>query len=140
MKNAIIVWCILLCTFSCSEKENDTINLNGSWQLTEKYCEGESISLSDCEKGELVSFCDKNVCYMFMPCDSNDLRTAWVFKDGILNISDLLPVSFYVDNFTDNNFTIRYYSYSEFGDLLQYQKCYKKVETVLVDGKLRLKE
>lgn len=93
-------------------------------------------------KGELLYFTEKNVCYLYLPCESKDLRTAWNYESNnrILNISDLLPVTFYVEDRTANRLTLKYYTYSATGQLDTYIKTYKTVETIIEDGKLRLKE
>lgn len=71
-----------------------------------------------------------------------NLRTAWNYESNnrILNISDLLPVTFYVEDRTANRLTLKYYTYSATGQLDIYIKTYKTVETIIEDGKLRLKE
>ena len=106
------------------------------------YQSFEEQELDECAKGELLYFTEKNVCYLYLPCESKDLRTAWNYESNnrILNISDLLPVTFYVEDRTANRLTLKYYTYSATGQLDIYIKTYKTVETIIEDGKLRLKE
>ncbi|MBX9187443.1 lipocalin family protein [Bacteroides sp. K03] len=135
--------CVLFISFlgiACDKDDN--IDLSGSWQLISQTWNGEEQELDECAKGKLLYFAEKNVCYLYLPCEQKDLRTAWNY-DGdnrILNISDLLPITFYVEERSDNRLVLKHYTYSATGQLDTYIETYKAVETVLEDGKLRLKE
>lgn len=137
--------CALLISFlgtACDKETDNDIDLSGSWQLISQISNDEEQELDECAKGELLYFTEKNVCYLYLPCESKDLRTAWNYESNnrILNISDLLPVTFYVEDRTANRLTPKYYTYSATGQLDTYIKTYKTVETIIEDGKLRLKE
>lgn len=137
--------CVLLISLlgiACDKDTDDNVDLFGSWQLISQTWNGEEQELDECAKGELLYFTEKNVCYLYFPCESKDLRTAWNYDgdNGILNISDLLPVTFYVEERSGNRLVLKHYTYSATGQLDTYIETYKAVETVLEDGKLRLKE
>lgn len=137
--------CVLFISFlgvACDKDTDDDIDLSGSWQLISQTWNGEEQELNDCAKGELLCFKEKNVCYLYLPCESKDLRTAWNYDADhkILNISDLLPVTFYVEDWSGSRLILKSHTYSATGQLDTCVKSYKAVETVLEGGKLRLKE
>lgn len=130
-----------LMVISCSDDEND-VNLTGtSWQLVSMKINGEAAALTSDQEGELLYFGANNVGYVVIPSENMNIRTAWNYDADhrILNISDLLPVTFYVDEFSGNNLVLRNYAYANGGKLDTYVKTYKKVETKIVDNKLQLK-
>lgn len=127
---------------SCSKETDDSSLLYGSWQLTAEQKNNADVELSPCELGELLHFMPDGVCYIYYPCDGTDLRSAWNYEAAhrILNISDLLPVTFYVENISAGRMALKYYGYNDSGALDIYYKEYKQVSTVLTDGKVRLAE
>lgn len=132
---------IALMVTGCSDDEND-VNLTGtSWQLVSMKINGESATLTTDNEGELLYFGSNNVSYVVIPAANINIRTAWNYDADhrILNISDLLPVTFYVDGFSGNELVLRNYAYTTGGKLDTYVKTYKKVETKIVDNKLQLK-
>lgn len=137
--------CVLLISFlgaSCDKETDNDFDLSGSYQLVSLLSNGEEQELDECAKGELLYLTEKNVCYLYLPCESRDLRTAWNYEGNsrILNISDLLPVTFYVEDFTAGKLVLKYYAYTSTGQLYTHIKTYKSAQTVVKDGKLRLKE
>lgn len=122
-----------------SDDDFDTGILLHAWKLTGKTVNGEQIDLSDCEKGELILFTSQNVCYLYYPCENKDIKTAWNYEDGnkIINIADLLPITWYLESSGQNILTIKYYAYSETGQLEKFTKQYRSAEAIPVDGKLR---
>lgn len=125
----------------CSDNEND-INLTGtSWQLVSMKINGETAALTTDNEGELLYFGSNNIGYVVIPAANMNIRTAWNYDADhrILNISDLLPVTFYVDEFSGNELVLRNYAYANGGKLDTYVKTYRKAETKIVDNKLQLK-
>ena len=127
---------------SCSEDVDEASVLYGSWQLVAEQKNDEDVELSSCALGELLYFMPEGICYVYYPCEEIDLRTAWNYEaeHNILNISDLLPVTFYVENAGAGRLVLKYYEYDDSGVLDTYYKEYKQVKTVLTDGKIRLAE
>ena len=71
--------CALLISFlgtACDKETDNDIGLSGSWQLISQISNDEEQELDECAKGELLYFTEKNVCYLYLPCESKDLRTA----------------------------------------------------------------
>lgn len=137
--------CVLLISFlgaACDKDTDNDFDLSGSYQLVSLISNGEEQEMDECAKGELLYLTENNVCYLYLPCESKDLRTAWNYEGNnrILNISDLLPVTFYVEDFTAGRLVLKYYAYTSTGQLCIHIKTYKSAETVVKDGKLRLKE
>jgi len=146
IKNAFLIGLsiMLLLVVGC---KSDVTDLNSeklmkSWQLVSMTKNEQPVSLTDCQQGELILFAEKNVCYIYTACDNTDLRSAWNYeiKTMILNISDYLPMTFYIQQLDAGNLTVRYYDYSSDGKLDTYKKYYKSVQTTLENGKLRLKQ
>lgn len=132
--------------FSCGSDDEEMGNpkLMNSWQLISETKDGTVVDLSECELGELVCFSTQNVCFMYLPCKdekSQDVRTAWNYdsKSQVLNISSLLPVTFYVEKVDSDLLVLKYYDYSESGVLEKYIREYKAVLTTITNDKLRLK-
>lgn len=137
--------CVLLISFlgaACDKDTDNDFDLSGSYQLVSLISNGDEQELDECARGELLYLTEKNVCYLYLPCESKDLRTAWNYDSNnrILNISDLLPVTFYVEEFAAGRLVLKHYVYSSTGQLYTQIKTYKSAETVVEDGKLRLKE
>lgn len=137
--------CVLLISFlgaACDKDTDNDFDLSGSYQLVSLISNGEEQEMDECAKGELLYLTENNVCYLYLPCESKDLRTAWNYEGNnrMLNISDLLPVTFYVEDFTAGRLVLKYYAYTSTGQLCTHIKTYKSAETVVKDGKLRLKE
>ncbi len=122
---------------SCEKESDESAALLGSWELVSAEKNGVVVGI---DSGELLYFTTNGVCYIYCPADDFDLRTAWNYEaeHKILNIADLLPVTFYVEEVGRGKLTLKYYKYADDGELDTYIKVYKQVETVLIDGKLRL--
>jgi len=144
MKNTLLIVSLLLliCSGGCNSDvtELKTAKLMKSWQLVSMTKNGLPVSLTDCQKGELISFAEQSVCYLFFPCDSTDIKSGWSYDNqaDILNISNFLPITYYVLLLDDENVSMSYYEYNSVGELDKYIMKYKSAQTTLQDGKLRL--
>ncbi len=144
IKTIFILFAFLLIFIGCASDISDPTNnkIMKSWQLESMLENNTILPLTDCQKGELIYFTEKNVCYLYFPCDSVDLRSAWNYDatSKILNISDFLPITYYVQQLDDENLKIKYYEYDSIGNLNTFSKHYKSAQTELIEGKLRTKE
>lgn len=144
MKYKFCIALLLVATilFSCSSDNDDVeYKLMKSWQLTSQTKNEVEVELSPCEKQNILLFSTQNVCYSLSGCTAKTIRTAWNYDSGtkVLNISDFLPITYYVDAVGESTLTLSYYKYSSVGVLEKYTEQYVAVETILSGGKLELK-
>lgn len=131
----------VLLSCSSDDKDDTGYRLMKSWKLDSQTKDQAEVSLLPCEKENLLFFTTQNVCYSHSACTNKTIRTAWNYEPNtrVLNISDFLPVTYYVESVNDNSLVISYYKYSDTGVLEKYIDNYTAVETTLNNGKLELK-
>ena len=104
--------------FSCEkDDENIDIQLVGKWKLSEKIVDNSTAALSDCEKQSTLELKEKNLCLLYDACNDLSINSGWSYKFDMLNISEYLPVAFYVDQVDKSSLMLRRNDISPEGNL-----------------------
>ena len=151
-KISLLLTCVLL-LFSCSDDDNKEQQqrenyFQQGWKLSSIKNTGSDVDISDRTLPELMYFEEKNVCYLATPIFSSDdwvyvdSRTAWNYdySNNILNIAEMLPVTYYVDVIQKDRLVLRYYVYNAVGKLDMMEKKFQPAQVEIVNLKVRLVE
>jgi len=115
----ILTFCLLaLVVYSCKKDDDNTESaLIGKWILVDKMVDNSTVVLTDCEKLSTITFEADNISYLFDACGNKTINSGWNYKDGMLDISDYLPVAFYIEQLDNTTLKIRRNDISPQGSL-----------------------
>jgi Lipocalin-like domain len=115
----ILTLCLFtLMVFSCKKEDDNTESaLIGKWILVDKMVDNSAVALTDCEKQSTITFQADNISYLFDACANKTTNSGWNYKDGMLDISDYLPVAFYIEQLDNTSLKIRRNDISPQGNL-----------------------
>jgi len=104
-----LTFCLLaLAVFSCKKEDNNIESqLIGKWILVDKMVDNSPVTLSDCEKLSTIELQANNICLLYDACGNKKINSGWNFKDDMLNISEYLPVAFYIEQLDNASLKIR---------------------------------
>ncbi len=117
----IITCCLFaIAVFACDKEEKESIEelLTGVWVLTEKTIDGQSVTLSDCEKESTIEFLDNNICILYDGCEETTINSGWNYKYDMLNIAVHLPAAYYVEHIDKSSLEISRYDLASEGELM----------------------
>lgn len=114
-----LTFCLLtLAVFSCKKEDNTTESqLIGKWILVDKMVDNSAVTLSDCEKMSTITFQADNNSYLYDGCGNKTSNSGWVYKNGMLSLSEYLPAAFYIDQLDNASLKIRRSDISSQGSL-----------------------
>ncbi|MFA5815775.1 MAG: hypothetical protein WC865_09180 [Bacteroidales bacterium] len=115
----VLTFCLLtLVAFSC-KKEDESIEdlLIDKWTLTDKTVDNIPVTLSDCEKQSSIEFQVNNFCLLYDACTDITINSGWNYKYEMLNISEYLPVAFYIEQLDKTSLKVRRNDISPVGNL-----------------------
>jgi hypothetical protein len=115
----ILTLCLFtLAVYSCKKEDDNTESaLIGKWILVDKMVDNSAVALTDCEKQSTITFQADNISYLFDACANKTTNSGWNYKDGMLDISDYLPVAFYIEQLDNTSLKIRRNDISPQGSL-----------------------
>ena len=151
-KISLLFTCILF-LFSCSDNDNKEQQqrenyFQQGWMLSSVKNNGLDVDISDRTLPELMYFGEKNVCYLATPTLNSgdwayiDSRTAWNYdySNNILNIAEMLPVTYYVDAIQKDRLAVHYYIFNSTGSLDMVEKEFQPAQLEIINLKVRLAE
>lgn len=107
-----------LVIFSCKKDNVSTENqLINKWILTEKTVAGAPFTLSECEKKSSIDFQANNFCLLYNACTNETTNSGWNYKSGMLNVSEILPAAFYIEQLDETILKIKRNDISAEGNL-----------------------
>ena len=120
---------LAIVAFSC-KKDNVSIEdqLINNWILTEKTVGGAPFTLIDCEKKSSIDFQANNFCLLYNACTNETTNSGWNYKSGMLNVSEILPAAFYIEQLDDTILKIKRNDISADGNLQVTVLTYTKSE------------
>ena len=154
MKKLLLLFAVFSAVLvGCSNDNNEQslvdTNFKQGWKLLSMKTNGADVVLPPDTVPELMYFGNQNVCYLATPASQNngtkwvytDVRTAWNydFPNKILNISALLPVTYYVDVIQSNRLAVHYYVYNTTGGIDNCEKEFQPQQVKIVNLKIRVK-
>jgi len=115
----ILTLCLFtLAVYSCKKEDDNTESaLIGKWILVDKMVDNSSVALTDCEKLSTITFQADNISYLLNACANKTTNSGWNYKDGMLDISEYLPVAFYIEQLDNTTLKIRRNDISPQGSL-----------------------
>lgn len=123
----LIFLTLILLTAACTDEEIGIEDqLIGIWTLSEKTVDDVPVSLSDCEKLSTIEFQEYNFCILYDACAGDSINSGWSYRYEMLNIAELLPVAFYINEITDNALVIKRNDITSQGELQSTIQSYLK--------------
>lgn len=125
----LTLFVLSLAAFSC-KKDNVSIEdqLIKKWILTEQTVGGAPFTLSDCEKKSSIEFQPNNFCLLYNACTNETTNSGWNYKSGMLNVSEILPAAFYIEQLDETILKIKRNDISAEGNLQVTVLTYTKSE------------
>lgn len=119
MKNTIKYFLFLLislCSGSCHEEDETEKLLCKTWQqvfqtTNDQETENEFITQT------YMQIASNGILQIYNPEQSKTERSGWSYSGGMFNIAIKLPTAFYIEKITQEELILKYYDFSEKGDI-----------------------
>jgi hypothetical protein len=124
----ISLFVLIFVAFSCKKADVNTEDqLIAKWMLTDKTVDNNPVLLNDCEKRSSLEFQASNFCLLYDACADATTNSGWNYKYEMLNISELLPAAFYIEQVDNSVLKLRRKDISPEGKLQVTVLSYVKI-------------